>query len=256
MILAVEYAQGVEDAWADIAQFVPKLVAFLLILVIGWIIARIIARIVDGILERVGFDGAIERGGVNRVMGHTKYDPSDVMGKLVFYTLFLFVLQAAFGVFGDNPISDLLEGIIAYLPRVFAAVLIIVVTAAIAAAVKEMIEAAIGGLSYGRGLAFAASAVILAVGVFAALSQLRIAPAIVNGLFYGLLAMVVGTVIVAVGGAGVTEMRPFVRRALESADRESGRIGEASRGASGRISERAEEAAGTGSGGAVRRDRS
>ena len=45
---------------------------------------------------------------------------------MVFYALFLIVLQMAFGVFGNNPISDLLEGVIAYLPRVIVAIVIIV----------------------------------------------------------------------------------------------------------------------------------
>ncbi len=34
-MLAVEWGQGVEDAWGNVAEFVPKLVGFLLILIIG-----------------------------------------------------------------------------------------------------------------------------------------------------------------------------------------------------------------------------
>ena len=57
-----------------------------------------------------------------------------MISKIVFYALFLIVLVLAFGVFGPNPVSDLLEGVIAYLPKVIAAIIIIVVAAAIAAA--------------------------------------------------------------------------------------------------------------------------
>ncbi len=109
----------------------------------------------------------------------------------------------ACGLFGPNPVSDLIRGVVAYLPKVAAAILIVVITAAVAAAVKEIIQSALGGLSYGEALAMTASVAILVVGVFAALSQLQIAPAIVNGLFYALLAIVVGSAVVAMGGGGV-----------------------------------------------------
>ena len=58
----------------------------------------------------------------------------------------LFVLQFAFGVFGPNPVSDLLAGIIAFLPKIIVAI-IIVIAAAVAAGVKTLIQGTLGGLS-------------------------------------------------------------------------------------------------------------
>ena len=66
------------------------------------------------------------------------------MSKVIFYALFLLVLQLAFGIFGANPVSDLIAGVVGYLPKVFAAIVIVVVAAAVAAAVKEIIESAPG----------------------------------------------------------------------------------------------------------------
>src|SRR3954449_13133412 len=184
MLAAVEGSKGIEDAWTKVATFVPKLVGFLLVLLIGYFIAKAIAKIADRLLERVGFDRAGERGGVKKALAKSKYDASDLVGKVIFYALFLLVLQLAFGVFGANPVSDLITGIVAYLPKVLAAIIIVVVAAAIAAAARELITAALGGLSYGSMLANIAGIAIVTVGAFAALSQLQIAPAIVNGLFY------------------------------------------------------------------------
>lgn len=56
-------------------------------------------------LERVGFDRAVERGGAGKMLENTEYDPSDVVGKVIYYALLLIVLQLAFGVFGTNPSS-------------------------------------------------------------------------------------------------------------------------------------------------------
>jgi hypothetical protein len=77
-----------------------------------------------------------------------------------------FVLQLAFGVFGPNPVSTLIQGVIAYLPNVFVAIVIIVIGAAVAAAVKEIVDASIGGLSYGPGLALGAGTAALVIAMF------------------------------------------------------------------------------------------
>ena len=241
MLAAVEWSRGIEDAWTNVAAFVPKLAAFLVVLVVGIIVAKPLAKAADKVLERVGFDEAVERGGVKKALDRSKYDASDIVGKVVYYALFLFVLQLAFGVFGANPVSDLLAGVIAYLPKVFAAVVIVVVAAAIAAAVKEITEAALGGLSYGKALSVGASVAILTVGGFAALSQLQIAPSIVNGLFYAMLAIVVGSAVIAIGGGGIQPMRAKWEQALARVEEESQTMRQEAQGSGGRVRERMEQ---------------
>jgi Conserved TM helix len=238
-----EFQDGLGEAWATIATFVPKFVVFLLILVVGYFVAKVIGRIVDRVLESVGFDRWVERGGVEKALEKSKYDASGLLGKVVFYTLFLFVLQLAFGIWGPNPISELLQGVIAYLPNVFVAIVILVVGAAIAAAVKEIVEASIGGLNYGRGLAVGASVAVLAIAFFAALNQLEIAPEIVNGLFFAILAIIVGSSVVAIGGGGIKTMSRYWERAADRAEQESGTIRAESQGAPDRIQARAQERA-------------
>lgn len=225
-IAQVDVSQSVEQGFTTVLNFIPSLLAFIAILIIGYLVARVLQRVIAAVLERVGFDRAVERGGVKRALARTRYDASDLLGQLVFYAIMLLVLQMAFGVFGPNPISALLFGIIAFLPKIFVAVIIVVVASAIAAAVREIIDTAVGSLSYGALLANAAAVVILAIGIFAALNQIEIAPAIVNGLFYALLAAVVGVVVVAVGGGGIQPMRGRWESALSTLDQESGRIRE------------------------------
>jgi hypothetical protein len=243
MLAAVEWSQGIENGWTRLVEFVPKLLGFLVILFVGWLIAKAISKAANGVLERVGFDKAVERGGIKKAMAHTKFDASDIVSKVIYYALMLIVLQMAFGVFGPNPVSDLIEGVIAYLPKVLAAILIIVVTAAIAAAVKEIIDAALGGLSYGKTLAYGVSAAIIVIGVFAALDQLQIAPRIVSGLFYALLATIAGSAIIAIGGGGIAPMRRRWEATLERYDQEKARIAAEGTGAKGRIKQRMEERA-------------
>jgi hypothetical protein len=238
-----EFRDGLEEAWRNIAEFLPTFVGFLLILIVGYFAAKLIARVVDRVLERVGFDRAVERGGVGRALARSKYDASSLLSRIVFYALMLFVLQLAFGLFDPNPVSDLIQGVIAYLPKIFAAILIVVVGAAIAAGVKEIVEASIGGLSYGRTLAFLAGGAVLFITFFAALNQLEIAQEVFNGLYFAVLAIIVGSAIVAIGGGGIRTMQRYWERAATRAEEESSNIKREAEGSKERIQQRAQERA-------------
>jgi hypothetical protein len=195
------------DAMRTVAVFVPQLLLFLVILLIGWLVAKGLRKVTDTVLERVHFDRAVERGGVGRALSQSKYDASDLIALLVYYAVLLITLQLAFGVFGPNPISELLAGIVAFLPRIAVAIIIVVVASAIAAAVKDLIGGAMAGLSYGRVLANVASVFIIALGVIAGLTQIGIAVAVTLPVLITVLATVGGILVVGVGGGLIRPMQ-------------------------------------------------
>ena len=217
----VDIGAALLDMWRSVLLFVPRAIAFIAILVVGWIIARFVLKIVDKALERVGFDRAVERGGVGRALERTKYDASDILAKLAYYAILLFTLQFAFGVWGPNAISDLIRGVVAWLPRAFVAIVIVVVAAAIASAVRDLITGALGGLSYGRLLANLASIFIIALGVIAALNQVGIATTVTTPVLIAVLATVAGILIVGVGGGLVRPMQQRWEGWLQRAATES-----------------------------------
>jgi hypothetical protein len=229
------------DLWRSVALFVPKFVAFLLILLIGWFIAKAIGKAVDKILERVGFDRAVERGGIKKALAKSQYDASSIVGKIVYYALLLFVLQLAFGIFGPNPISELLSGVIAFLPKAIVAIVIVVVAAAISAAVRELVANTLGGLSYGKLLANIASIFILGLGIIAALNQVGIATTVTMPVLIAVLATVAGVIVVGVGGGLVKPMQARWEGYLDTLAQESGRVREQVRQAPG-VGEQARQA--------------
>ncbi|MDG4781081.1 hypothetical protein O7614_15645 [Micromonospora sp. WMMD961] len=222
-------SDAVGDALRSVMLFLPKAVAFLAILVAGWLIAKAVLKIVEKVLERVGFDRAVERGGVRRALSRSRYDASDIVAKLVYYAVLLFTLQLAFGIWGPNPISDLLGAVIAWLPRAFVAIVIVVVAAAIANAVKDIIGGALGGLSYGRVLATTASVFILGLGVIAALNQIGVATAVTTPVLIAVLATIGGILVVGVGGGLVRPMQSRWEGWLTRAEQESQLIAEHAR---------------------------
>lgn len=228
-IVAVEFSSGIQDAWDGVVRVVPQLLAFLAIVLVGWFVAKAIGKVVDAALEKAGFDRAVERGGIARALSGSPYDASDIVGKVVFYGLMLIVLQIAFSVFGPNAVSDLIAGLVAYLPRLIVAIAIVVVASAVASAVRTIVSGALGGLGYGRSLANVAAGAIVALGVFAALNQLQIAPEIVLGLYYAALALVVGSGIIAIGGSGIGPLRKVWERALTRMEEEAPKVREQAR---------------------------
>jgi ABC-type transport system involved in multi-copper enzyme maturation permease subunit len=215
---------ALENALTNVVAFVPKLVLFLVILIIGVIVAKVLAKAVNAVLERVGFDRAIERGGVARALEKSKYDASDILAKIVYYAVLLFTLQLAFSAFGPNPISALLTAIIAFLPKVFIAIVIVVVASAIAAGAKTLIEGTLGGLSYGRVLANIAAVFILGLGIIAALNQMGIATTVTMPVLIAVLATIAGILIVGVGGGLIRPMQSRWESYLTKAEAEAPRI--------------------------------
>ncbi|MFC9893739.1 hypothetical protein ACFVMC_08605 [Nocardia sp. NPDC127579] len=204
---AIEFGQGLTDAWSAIATFVPKFVGFLAILLIGWIVAKAVASIVRRILDRVGFEKLVDRGGLGNMLKRSNFTGSQLLAKLAYYAVLLITLQLGFGVFGPNPVSTMLNGIVSWLPRLAVAIVIVVVAAAIARVVHELVTAALGSLSYGPAVARLASVFIWALGIIAALNQIGVATAVTAPVLWAVLATVAGIMIVGVGGGLIRPMQ-------------------------------------------------
>jgi hypothetical protein len=206
-LAAVDFGRGVSDAWRSVVVLVPRLLAFLVVLFIGWLVAKALAKVVGKVLARVGFDRVVERGGIDRVTARTSYDASDVIAKLVYYAVLLVALQMAFSVFGTNPVSTMLTGVVAWLPKAAVAIVIVVVAGAVARAVRDVVTRALGGLSYGSLLGTIASVFIWGLGAIAALNQIGVATSVTTPVLVTVLATVAGIAVVGVGGGLVRPMQ-------------------------------------------------
>jgi hypothetical protein len=220
---------ALHDMVRAVVLFLPKAVAFVAILVVGWLVARVLRTVVDKVLERVGFDRAVERGGIRAALARSRYDASDLVARLVYYAVLLFTLQLAFGLWGPNPVSDLIKGVVAWLPKAFVAILIVVVAAAIASAVRDIVGNALSGLSYGRFLATVVAWFIIGLGVIAALNQVGVATTVTTPILIAVLATIAGVLIVGVGGGLVRPMQARWETWLDRAAQESQAIAEHAR---------------------------
>jgi hypothetical protein len=111
-----------------VADFLPKMVGVLIILIVGWIIAKIVQTAVIRVLKLAKLDVASEKSGIAAILskGEIQYTLSEMIAVLVYWLLMLIVLMAAINAIGLTVAADLLNEVISYLPNVIAAVFILV----------------------------------------------------------------------------------------------------------------------------------
>jgi hypothetical protein len=223
LALTVDFGQGITDAWSAVARFVPKFIGFLVILLIGWLVAKLVARVADQLLRRVGFERLSERSGVANALQGSKYDATGILVKILYYGILLIALQLGFGVFGPNPVSGMINSVVGWLPKAIVACVIVVVALAIARAVRDIVQGALGETSYGKILSTVAWGFIVALGVIAALSQAEIATSVTGPVLTAALAAIAGILIVGVGGGLINPMRHRWERWLSAAEQEAAR---------------------------------
>ena len=223
-VASVDFGGAVTDGFRTLATFIPKLIGFLLILIIGYFIAKVIAKIVDKLLERVGFDRAVEKGGIKKALSKSQYDASDIVSKIVFFAIFIPVLSAAVGVLGIAALAAPLAAFISLLPKILVAIILVVVGAVIAGAAKKLITNSLGGLSYGALLANGVSVLVLLGFVKAALDEVGIATTVTGAVLIFILATIGGVIVVGVGGGLIKPMQSRLDDALSKASDEAGNV--------------------------------
>lgn len=135
-----------------IISAIPNLLGALIILLIGWGIGKLIQAVVTRVLNAVHFNDVTERAGINSVLSRADISarPSTILGVLAYWFVFLFAVNAAVSALGIPALSALISAVILYLPKVFAALLVIVAGAWIANALGRLTttSATTAGISF------------------------------------------------------------------------------------------------------------
>ena len=208
VIAQIEYREGIEEAWDDLVGFVPRLIAALVVLLVGWLIANFIRRLITKGLKGARFEQLIERSGLKTPLSRIGVrDSSRLLATLIYWAVMLLVLQLAIDTFGESAIQDALDDLVGFLPDLFIAIIIVVVVGAIASRVASLVGEMLEEQNYGTTVSRIAGTAIWVVGLFAALDQIRIADDVLNVLFIALVSTVGLTVAVMFGISGIQAAR-------------------------------------------------
>jgi hypothetical protein len=187
------------SALAILFAGIPKVLGFLVILIIGWFIASAIAAAVAALLRAVRFNEVARRSGFSgfvEKMGFQR-DASSFLANIAKWFIRLIVLITAFDALGLPAVSQVLQELLLWLPNLVVALVILVIGGLAANALAGLVRGATSeaGLGNPELLATIARVAVWAFAIVIAVNQVGIASTLVNTLFMGL----VGALALALG---------------------------------------------------------
>jgi len=205
--------QNTTDAFFS---FIPRLLGFLVILLIGYIVARIVAALVGKLLQKVGLDRRLHESDAKKYVDKVlPSSPSAGIARVVFWIIFILFLIPAISQLRIPALTTFMNDVLAYLPNVLAAILIFLVAALIAGAVAAAVVRFMGDTPTGKIVASVVPALIMVIALFMILEQLQIAEEIVRIAFAATMGALALALALAFGLGG----RSVAERMLEDAYR-------------------------------------
>lgn len=132
-----------EQLLSDFIAYLPQALGALAIVAVGVVIAFLVRPAATFVLRRLRFDNACDRVGITTLMreGGIGDSPSRFAGTVVFWAIILFAVLAvlaALGPLGLDSLTETLNQIILYAPRILVAVLIVLLGTSAAGMVAEL----------------------------------------------------------------------------------------------------------------------
>ena len=198
--------EPVREMLTKIMAYLPVLLGALIILIVGWIVAKIIRSIVNGVLKVVRFDALADKAGISEVLrkGDLKTSTRQVVSGLVYWLVMVMVLVMVANALGLPKASDILSNLFAYVPKVIAALLVLVVAMFLASFISGIVKVAAGNADLPKPeiLAGISRWAIIIFALTIALAQLGIAALLVTATFNIILGGIVLALALAFGLGG------------------------------------------------------
>jgi len=192
--------------WNGFILFIPTLIGGIILFLLGLIIGNGLGQLVERIIDLIKIDSALEKTGFKVLTDRAgiKLNTGFFLGQIVKWLIVLSFLIAACNVWGLSAVGDFIGSIVVYMPNLIVAILILLVSIILGEYFAKFTRASVAsaGLKYKNFLGSLSRWVFYIFGILAALSQLKIAPYIINTLFAGIVALfaVAGGLAFGLGG--------------------------------------------------------
>ena len=211
----MDIGESLQNALDGLIGFLPNLLAFVVILIIGYIVAKVVKTLVAKLLDKVGVDRMLGESEGGRFVDRMSpgASPSRGIAGLVFWFVFAFFVVAAIGALHLDALTGFTNNVLNYLPNVLVAILIFVVAAAVAGIAGSAASRVFGDRPTGRIVGAVVPALVMVIATFMILDQLQIAPHIVTIAFAATMFALALGLALAFGLGG----REVARQMLEEA---------------------------------------
>jgi hypothetical protein len=211
----MDFGNSVQQGFDRFFGFLPNLLGFIVILIVGYIIAKVVAGITAKALEKLGLDRRLHESEAHNYVEKVLpgASPSKGIAAVVFWLVFAFFIVAAIGALQIPAVTTFMNQVLAYLPNVIVAILIFVIASIIAGAVAAAATRLMGDTPTGKVVAGVVPALVMVIAMFMILNQLHIAEQIVTIAFAATMFALALGLALAFGLGG----RDVARRMLEDA---------------------------------------
>lgn len=181
------FLASLQTFWSEIAIFVPKLLAALILFLLGWLLARLLKSGVERLLKALKFDSLAEKSGLESLAnsGGFQLSLSGLIGALAYWLIILVVAVSVANSLGLQTVAELLNRVVLYLPNVLVAILVMLFGTLLARFVNRLIFTWLNGIKAPNALFMSTSAeyMVQIFAFFLALEQLDIGTQLVTAAF-------------------------------------------------------------------------
>jgi len=123
------------------AEFLPKVAIALIVWFLSRLLARVISKAITILWDKLWLNKVADKAGIGSFLKDANFGTlSNVLGKIVYWVIYLVGITMVFDMLDLTVVSDLISSLIDYLPNLFVAILIILIGAFIANMVKDLIN--------------------------------------------------------------------------------------------------------------------
>lgn len=210
------FVASLNEFWIQIATFMPKLLAVIVILVLGWGVARLARAGIHRLLKFVHFDTIAQRSGLEAFLqqGDVQLTLSGIISEIVYWLVILMFVITGANMLGLSEVSGILVGLAGYLPHIIIAILVLIFGTLLARFINRLVFAWLHGIKFDGALVVSTSAeyLVQVFVLFVALEQLNIGTQLLTALF----VIVVGAVFLALAIAFGLGGREWAAKVIQS----------------------------------------
>jgi len=174
-------------------EFLPNLLGAVLVFVLGILIGNWVRTLTIKTLQMIKFESMIEDSRVKAFLLKAEITQKieEVLGSVLKWLIVLTFFVAATRIIGLATVSDLLVGVLSYIPSVLSAVIVLSIGVLLAGLVEGLVKGALASvdLKTARLMGKIASYTVVTVAILAAFSELKIASSFINIIFIGFVSM-------------------------------------------------------------------
>lgn len=207
---------SLQRAWGAFIEFLPNFIGALIVFFVGWAIAVGLGKLAEKIIDALRIDTILEKLGFKLVTDRAglRLDSGAFVGGVVRWFFIIVALLAATDILRLGEVTAFLRQVLAYIPNIVIAVLIMLAALLMANFLHRVVRAAVsaGGFMSGNFLAALTRWAVLVFAFLAALSQLGIAAQLINTVVTGFVAMLAIAFGLAFGLGGKDVAGNFIDR--------------------------------------------